>query len=261
MVMSRNTAARRIQRMFRARRKRRLPAKMRRGKRQKVGRGPAAYARGFYLPNMAAGFRPRAGTCKRRLITNTNLASGSTRILNTIIVTDIPKQTSLLEIDRRERAIIDFKGFRLVWELRNLLEDPLLFNMAVLIPRSGVAGITTAEFFRDDVNDRGQNFATGLNSNEFHLLPINTDIYNVVKHERLKIGGTSNDTRNGGHKIVKRYIPVNKQIRYFDGSGTATTPIYVVWWCDKSMTAAGTVGTSDSISTSFNTIAIFKDIV
>lgn len=142
-------------------------------------------------------------------------------------------------IDDRERNMVNFRGVNVCMEIENTFNliqgRPLYLNVAVLTPKAlaAPASIPVSDFFRNSgALNRSIDFSNSLSASEFHCLPINTDLYDVVKHKRHMIGPYTS-TEGANCIAIKMYIPVNRQIRYEDAG---TTPVgknlFLCYWVD-----------------------------
>lgn len=183
------------------------------------------------------------GTAKRA-ITDAQWASGTVKnapYLYTYLINDIAQidDNTGVEINRRERAMINLLGFDIRYYAENkFAASSLKLNMAVISPKQRT-DVTNADFFRGYATSRGTNFdiitqgAATLNFN-----PINRDLYNVLWQDSCILGsdsdvnGSANYNRTvSNFKTKKEWIPVNRQIRY-DGNAdvNVSDPIYFVYW-------------------------------
>lgn len=180
---------------------------------------------------------------------NTNPTSKSTRTLyDRGLFSGIVRGQNL---NNRERNIIDVRGVRVCMELHNTSTSHLLFNIAVISPKAAAdaIAITSTNFFRseDNTDSRGDDFADALTSNEFHCLPINTDLYTVLKHQRMVLAPAPGDattfqsnTRDN-YTTLQFWVPIKRQIRYENSTGEPVDGnCFVVYWADQAMKAGGT---------------------
>lgn len=196
------------------------------------------------------GKAPGTATSKRCAIVNTDVISKATRTIYEINLVQIPKTTTNA-IDSRQRDIVNVRGFKLCFQIRNKRPEPLLFNMAVVYDkRSNDAAVVVNEndFFRGAGNDRGQAFSNTLTSNEFHCLPLNKDRFTILWHKRFMIGGDSdttdikNVTRN--YRMFHKWLPLKKQIAFDDDN--AQSKIWLIYWGDRFLEPASAAAASDT---------------
>jgi len=157
-------------------------------------------------------------------------------------LTNIPKQsgTGTNDFYVRTGDLVTIKGFKLHIMVQNRVSVPITFNWAILQPRNSQV-ITDNNFFRSDGNpfvtegaSRGVDFIETMSYFDMATKKINTDGYKIIKHEKFNILGRSNvewgvDPSKCWHKI-ERWIPINRNFRYDDGTTQCTTPLYVVFW-------------------------------
>lgn len=171
--------------------------------------------------------------------------------------------------DQRNRHLINCKGIEIAVHFYNKNNQPLFVNMAVVAPKHGSTFSGVTEFFRSNNGDRGQNFGTSLSGLELHYLPINTDKYTILTHQRMQLGsesdatGTYNsDAGKGNWMSKKQWLPINRQLRFENsGSVSCTTPIYFVWWCDRMRTPALQAAAVNQMSTSIMHTMFFTDVL
>lgn len=169
--------------------------------------------------------------------------------------------------DQRERHLINCKGIQVAIHVFNTESQPKFFNIAIISPKHS-NDLTIIDFFRGTDGARGDDFDTGLSALQMHYLPINTDKYTILKHQRLQLGAVADsaqynsDTGSVNWKSVKMWIPVNRQLRYDNTLGTScTTPIYLVYWGDRMRTPAGQAITANSFSVSHMNTMFYTDVV
>lgn len=148
----------------------------------------------------------------------------------------------------RQMSVINCRGFRICMAVRNQLNQPLYFNMAIVSPKNS-GQITTANFFRGQGNNsRGLAFDNSRTSLEFHCLPLNTDNKYILKHKRYRLNPDSPTTQTqydqesgSSYKNIDWYVKLKRQLRYQDAD--ANFPIdgsvYLVHWFDLWSATAG----------------------
>jgi len=172
-------------------------------------------------------------------------------------------------INQRQRNIINVSGLKICCELKNLTNDPLYVNFAILSPKAGVdpsQDIDTTDFFRaSDSNDRSKDFSTQLTSTEMHCLPINADKYTVLKHQRTTLvaaatGGDTVSLTGKSYMNLDWWIPMKRQFRF---DGTVGTPdngqVYFVYWFDRYMTTTLVAETVNGVKFSNKTIMYYHE--
>lgn len=153
------------------------------------------------------------------------------------------------DITQRSRKIINYRGFKTCISFRNVSTTPIWINLAVISPKNNVPlGFTRAtfgststqqDFFRaqGEGPERAVEFGLERNGLEMHCLPINTDLYTVLRHKRMMLfpngagAGIQYNSNRPSFKYVDFYTKINRQIRY-DGTAGGDTQhsIWVVYW-------------------------------
>lgn len=207
------------------------------------------------------------GGSKRIVVSQSDPNTNNTRTLVTHALLDIPQGT---DIDERERRLANVRGFKICMEVKNLENEPLYFNIAVLNLKSGAGSssgqINNIDFFRaSEGPSRARDFANDLNGMEFHCLPINTDRYNILRHKRYRlvppVGGTTVSHSGFSYMNVDWYIPLKRQIRW--DAATATSPesgeCWVVYWADKFSALAGSTPVTNAFSVTHRMVTYFRE--
>lgn len=170
--------------------------------------------------------------------------------------------------DERHRQIINCKGIQVCYHVRALKDFPVFFNAAIIALKHNQSGVSATEFFRSNNGDRGTNFSTTLTALELAYLPINADLYTILRHHRhqlnARIDGTQTNSDAGpGNWISKKiWLPVNRQLRFENTiASSATTPIYFVFWCDRMDAAGGTAVDSATCSVSLMHTMFYTDVL
>lgn len=170
--------------------------------------------------------------------------------------------------DDRSRALINCKGIQLTYHFYNKDTQPMFLNVAIIAPKHNSSGVTDVDFFRGNDGTRGETFSTAKSALELHYLPINTDRYVVMKHNRHQLGARDdtavyNSKAGPGSWISKKlWLPVNRQLRYESGSSTTcNTPIYVAWWCDRMRSTNSQLAETDLVRTSMMHTMFFTDVL
>lgn len=173
--------------------------------------------------------------CKTAVTDDNNPTNYDTRTIYSFELTDLGEG---YDRDQRLRKIINLRGFKICLELLNKASNSLYVNVAVLSPKDSNGGISATSFFRGNDYARGIDFGNALNGLEFHCLPINTDKYNILSHQRYQLvsgtgTGTTVDLQSRNHTTLDFYVKLNRQLRYDSGSSTPTDgAVYLVVWCD-----------------------------
>lgn len=211
-----------------------------------------------------------ADTARTHIIQADNLFSTyNTRTLNSRQIVDIPKGTNN---DRRNRDIMNCRGFKICCEIRNASVKPLYFNMAVICPKETRADVTTLapqDFFRSYGADRSQDFGTFLTGMELHCLPINSDKFAVLRHWRYRLtGANSASTAPLGYNAASgrnfanldRYVKLGRQIRYKNQNDEITSgDVLLVWWCDEMFANGGTAAQVGLLDMTLRIVTYFRN--
>lgn len=174
-----------------------------------------------------------SGACRRHVALD-NSTTSATRSLYSLALLDIPKRDSTFGLNSRSRDIINLVGFNIQYNIRNASVIPLLCNIAVIAIRTNTS-VSGTNFFRGDgATDRGVDFGASRTPLELHLLPINTDDYAVLAHERFTLATVPGATNDGvkSFECKQLWVPCKRQVRY-DASGNPHQRIFAVWWCDQ----------------------------
>lgn len=215
------------------------------------------------------GFRPGKSTAKKTfMIYDGTAGSISTRTLYIEDLSQLEKQTSSLEINKREREMVNLRGIKFCMELRNdTVDTPLYFNWAVISPKAS-ASPSDNDFFRGYANDRSDDFNASLTSNDFHCRPINSDAYIVLTHRRLTLGGKKasdayKDTVPLNYRNVMKYMKIKRQVRYdtIEGGQAAQEgrKLFLVYWCDGFMTDGPNLPVANSMTLNRQVILYFRE--
>lgn len=171
-----------------------------------------------------------------------------------------------VEEAQRERDIVNLRGFNVRFNIRMndttggilATTDVVYCNVAIIAPKQGTT-VTNDDFFRGNLNSnvRSANFATNLEPLLLHTLPINTDLYTVLKHDRFQLQPASQG-HDKWRKEMSYYLPVKRQIA-FDTSGQCQNPVFLVYWISRGFRANGT-GAQVLGSANFVVTSHFRDI-
>lgn len=184
------------------------------------------------------------GPAKREVTYTTGSASEAGRELHSELLTDIQGNVSGFGVspDQRSRNFINISGIKVNLDLHNSTMKPLYFNMAIIHPRNtnpNTSSVPITNFFKqDDTSGGAIDFSSSLNSLQLSTLSINTDQHDVLWMKRFKINengsATNYATEHGADTLsVREYVPVNRQVRYDNPSGTSCfDPIWLVYWSD-----------------------------
>lgn len=170
--------------------------------------------------------------------------------------------TTTMGIDQRKRDMINLRGFKMEWLIRNNQQKPLYVNIAVVAAKKrGTIGVDG--FFRWTGNDRDINFSTALSSQQMSGLPINADEYTILLHKRFLMAPASASTNfNSTYPNFvryRRYIKVNRQIRYEDNTDNTEQKINILYWCDVADALAASSAIPTAMTAACNVITYFKE--
>lgn len=170
----------------------------------------------------------------------------------------------------RERHQINCRGLKIDLNMYNLNgpgvaggNPNLVFvNIAVLAQKNAATGnVPTDDFFRAIKNndERAVNFSVDLTSEEFRNLPINTDLYTVLKHKRYVLRPYLSGV-DKYWKTINWYIPIKRQLVYENTANTSCrNKIHLCIWCDKINEPAGSAASGNQINFQFRTTTYFRD--
>ena len=224
-----------LRRPYRKRRRTRSKrSKARRFKRSNVGR---------------VGFNIGSSLSRRVEVNSQTFGALNSRELEIRNISNIPFANNSL-IHARDRGMVNCSGwkFHVNIETKDVLDRTSIFNWAIVVPKVDLQP-EEANFFRDPGDSgsgtRNKDFATTLTGIEMCYGQINTDIYYIIKHKRIKFISSVNTNQNeqygSNHRELAFYVPFNRQLRFDEGEVTVkcTTPVYFVYWMDMPTNAAG----------------------
>lgn len=166
----------------------------------------------------------------------------------------------------RRRDTINCRGYLIQLCITNKVEAIIYFNWAVIAPKDRDNDIVNANFFRGYEVRRGENFnPNNLSVIDFHKRPINTDLYNVLAHNRIRLGQNPPDGQavsDTNFRLIKKWVPLRRQIR-FDTlvDEIALDQVYVVYWCDFNQSPIGTAAQANVIDVIQNHVTYFRNTV
>lgn len=136
------------------------------------------------------------------------------------------------QIDQRQRDVVLMKGLKFCANFRRNLSGPasILVNFAIVSRKDDVDSNSNvgSRLFRSHNNQRAVDFNENLFSLRRHCDSINTDKYYVWTHRRFTL--EQQDGNGNGEKMIKGYIPINRQLR-FDPSNFPNAEMLFIWWC------------------------------
>lgn len=217
-------------------------------------------------PDFTFGHPVGSDTTKRWQAVNVAGANRANRTLYSVDLVNIPLGVDN-QINLRQRGIINCRGISIYMNMRNNQEDAMYANVAVIVPRfqQNLASVDPVDFFRGNQSQRGVDFNVGLSGLEMHMLPINQDKYHVLFHRRLTLaprGPVVSDFSVGNslanYRTIKKYIKVNRQLRY-DGDAITSGRIQLVYWFADFDHTPTQIAESSAVTVSELHLAYFKD--
>lgn len=204
--------------------------------------------------------------------------SGATRAIShrtgTTLTTEVAKNTGTLyteplviisrdsstsELNERSRDVINLRGVKLCFELRNIDVQPIYVNMAIVKFKPNFAGqpsqstaealSTVADLFRSDGgNTRSVDFnrstLTGL---QMRCLPLNKDVMEIFMHQRLQLNGNSPDSPDfnrqygSNYLTFEKWVPIKRRVTFRSETGTIPEDgnIHLIYWFTEFGATAG----------------------
>ena len=179
-------------------------------------------------------------TSKRTTVINEDLQARQTRTLYATECIAINRNGASTDIDRRDREVVNVRGFKLQFRVANSNTDvPLCYNWA-LVSRKDDGTPTTNDFFRGSNSLRNKDANSSLTAIEWARSHINTDEYIILKHKRRRIAPQSPISTVFNSGVQKSYFEVNQYIKmkrqYRFSSAGAAVPIsgqiWLITWAD-----------------------------
>lgn len=206
-----------------------------------------------YRPAKRRRFSPRTigenvGTSSSKQSIQTRTASTLNRDTRTLYIRQLTNIDQGDGRNLRERGVINCRGFKICFQMRNNLNQPLYFNVAILSPKNS-GEVDESNFFRASGSSRGSDFDNSKIALELHCLPINTDKFTILKHKRYRMNpdpvAQDNFASQTGRSYMTQewYIKLKRQLRYDspDASGPTDGPVYFVYWADAWFSVDGSV--------------------
>lgn len=187
-------------------------------------------------------------------------ANFSSRTLGQETLTAIARGTALNE---RLTDSVNIRGFSVKALFRS--NGTIVVNMAVVAvkdPDDATKAVNTTEFFRTSglISSRAVSFSNGLSPTELHMLPLNSDKFTVLKHERWNMYPASAGIQEY-LKGIDWYIPLNRQTTYTDSTAASCRDsLHVIYWCDQPTAATGSAPVANQCNLSLNVITHFREI-
>jgi len=186
-----------------------------------------------------------------------------TRIINNMALTLCPRGLGLAE---RRNDIINCRGFTLKGLLRSTTSSPELLtcNIALVAQKDpSVAGTATVdEFFRNLGTGvtRGTDFDVALSSIEFHMLPLNTDKFTILKHQRFVLAPPSSGVAPY-NKEIDWWVPLDRQLTYRDATSTSCNDqLLVLFWFDSYGALGGSASLANKCFVQMVATTFFREV-
>ncbi len=217
-------------------------------------------------PRFEFGSDVGSDTTKRYQPVSASPTPRATRVLNSQDLVNIPLGANN-EINLRQRGIVNCRGISLYMNMRNNQDDAMYCNIAVVCPKYDQSNpaVPITDFFRGNGAERGQNFSTGLSGIQMHMLPINRDLYHVLYHRRLVLaprGPVASDFSIGNalanYRTIRKYIKVNRQLRY-EGPNIVSGRIQLVYWFSDFDSANLDPSETGAVTVAEHHVVYFKD--
>lgn len=260
---------------FRARARGRQPARMLGRVRKQPQKSSKRYSQTKYgfpkSPRHTVGSPVGAGGCKTATVSSNDHWSTITDIQyashekNIADLTKLTKGTTE-KLNERNRGIVNCRGIALTINVGNLSQVHMQeFHYAIVSPKHSTT-VSDTDFFRAYNDTRSQNFlASTLSGMDLMYNPINSDLYNIWSHDKILLRknmdglGIYDNREYPGFRTLKKYIKIDRQLRYADGIDNCETPIFLVWWSTDpfKVTTEGTVPTQFQMT--YRAVMHFKE--
>lgn len=180
------------------------------------------------------------------------------------VVSTIP-HTSVQHINHRDRHMVNLNGFKYCIHLRNNINRPIVFHLAICVDKKHAGEGYGQDFFRDpgDGNKRTKDFDISLTGMQMKCLNINTDRYIVLRHERhtlppAEVVDTYNKQNPPNYLTLERYQRIKRQIRY--DNNEPQTRILIFFWTSPMDVVSGTAAALGEFNMAMNVVTYFKDV-
>lgn len=186
-------------------------------------------------------------------------ASIASRSLTQLSLTGVARGTA---INQRLSDAINIRGFNIRALFRS--NNTLVLNMAVVAVKDPDASgsVTVSDFFRSaGLNGlRSVDFADALSPVEFHMLPLNSDKFTVLKHDRWNMYPTGSGVSEY-LKGIDWYVPLNRQVAYDDATtSSCKDAIHIIWWCDQPTAAPASAPVAAQCNVQVMATTHFKEV-
>ncbi len=89
-------------------------------------------------------------------------------------------------LTKRSRDTLNHKGCKVCFAVKNIRQEPIFFNWAIVTPKASNA-VSSLDFLRGDGLERDQFITNQTPWMDLRCNPINTDRYHVMNHRRMTI--------------------------------------------------------------------------
>lgn len=190
-------------------------------------------------------------------------SGASSRTLFRNMILDIPGQNATTpadgKINSRTGASANVQGVKINFFMKNQDITQRCYGHMALLSVKNSKVVAEDGFFRDYGASRDVSFSTSLTGISMAHLPINTDIYNVIRHVRFNLA-PGNPLSRGDSVMKSMYVKINRLITYNDDTDSSCeNPIWLVWW--MSAIEAGTLAPAvgGALNINFRTVVYFTD--
>lgn len=267
---------------------------------------PMPYRRSYYRPMRRMRRRRRTGYYRprrrvRRTRRNFSIArqrrqigrpvgvgSSRTQILNEIPTNSSSRNfnlvsTPLTEITQAGSAAeicvgrlsnkVFVSGFRICMQVNlkdsvsaTVKREPFVFNFAVVSAKRGGAP-TATNFLRGEGEESGINLDTQRNGMQLACASINTDLYSILMHKRIKLWNqTQSSLTNDRARMLnwgpnEFWIPLRRQLTFEDQSSSANDNIYIVHWGDFADTQAFAASVTSAYDMQLRVITYYRNMI
>lgn len=204
-----------------------------------------------------------SSNCKRNLVDggqDVTARASKTMYYNSLATIDIGG-----DLNERVRDVVNLRGIKMCALFENTTDtDCLMVNVAVITRKdSNVIDATLLEdFFRASTTSRTANFsAASFSALEMQCNMINSDKYMVHFHWRFCLGAPgSSDANRPYFKLVKKWLPIKRQLRYDDLATEPTNSNLVfVYWAAPLSNARAATPVAASYNFSATNIMYYKE--
>lgn len=185
--------------------------------------------------------------------------------------------TSTNVMNGRQRSVIHLSGVKCHFRVENVTaNETLCVNWAVVIPKNGTnltnnptTGMTSVgDWFRaQGSTTRSRDWSLAVTNQSMQILPINSDEYRVLAHERFILNPTTGTTpgtpfnySGTNYRLIERYFPINREVRMNDLNDEPDTGIvHMVFWLTPLLSNVLT-STANVARIGYRNVAYFKEV-